>query len=112
MEMSVDSKSLSESVDDLMPNTVDEASRRRSNPQDEMQRILAYNAQVLGAQACHLARLRATWKEPRVLVSFPAMAWVRRTQGGCGRALQMCFHGVAAPRRPSAAPWRLYPVPC
>ena len=29
------------------PNTVEEASRRRSKPQDEMQRILAYNAQVL-----------------------------------------------------------------
>jgi len=39
-------RSLNKSVDDLMPLTVEEASRRRSNPQDEMQRILAYNAQV------------------------------------------------------------------
>jgi hypothetical protein len=83
MEMSVDSKSLRESVDDLMPNTVDEASRRRSNPQDELQRILAYTAQVLGARVCHLARLRATWKEPLVLVPSPAMAWARSTQRGC-----------------------------
>jgi hypothetical protein len=109
MEMSVDliSKSLSESVDDLMPNTVDEASRRRSNPQNEMQRILAYNAQVLVARDCHLARLRATLQEPRVLVPSPAMAWVRRTQVGCGRAFQMRAHGVAAACRLSAAPWRL-----
>lgn len=71
MEMSVDRKSLSESVDDLMPHTVDEASRRRSNPQDEMQRILAYNAQVLGARACHLARLRVTCKEQRVACAVP-----------------------------------------
>ena len=42
----VDRKSMNESVDDLMPNTVEEASRRRSNPQDELQRILAYTAQV------------------------------------------------------------------
>jgi hypothetical protein len=41
-----DRKSMNESVDDLMPNTVEDASRRRSNPQDELQRILAYTAQV------------------------------------------------------------------
>jgi hypothetical protein len=45
--ISAQRKSLNKSVDDLMPNTVEEASRRRSKPQDEMQRILAYNAQVL-----------------------------------------------------------------
>jgi hypothetical protein len=52
----VDRKSMNESVDDLMPNTVDEASRRRSNPQDELQRILAYTAQVRinkVARHCH-----------------------------------------------------------
>lgn len=39
-------RSLNKSVDNLMPLTVEEASRRSSNPHDEMQRILAYNAQV------------------------------------------------------------------
>ena len=38
--------SLNRSVDNLMTNTVEEASRRRSNPHDEMQRILAYTAQL------------------------------------------------------------------
>ena len=46
-------RSLNKSVDELMPLTVEEASRRRSNPQDEMQRILAYNAQVLNILDCH-----------------------------------------------------------
>jgi len=46
MVLSAERKSLNKSVDDLMPNTVEEASRRRSDPQDEMKRILAYSAQV------------------------------------------------------------------
>jgi len=46
MVLSADRKSLNKSVDDLMPNTLEEASRRRSNPQEELLRIQAYNAQV------------------------------------------------------------------
>jgi hypothetical protein len=42
MVLSVDRKSLNKSVDDLMPQTVEEASRRRSDTNSEQQRILAY----------------------------------------------------------------------
>ena len=62
----VDRKSMNESVDDLMPNTVEEASRRRSNPQDELQRILAYTAQV---------RINKVAKALPSLASLRAHAW-------------------------------------
>ena len=108
MELGVDRRSLDKSVDGLMPNTVDEASRRRSNPQDEMQRILAYKAQVPGAPAAQhparfslrcrgLAEEQRHGKQPRA----PAQCWCSKV---CRSALAVCWQcaGRSGQRRSAA----------
>jgi hypothetical protein len=106
--ISAQRKSLNKSVDDLMPNTVEEASRRRSKPQDEMQRILAYKAQVPGAPAAQhparfslrcrgLAEEQRHGKQPRA----PAQCWCSKV---CRSALAVCWQcaGRSGQRRSAA----------